>query len=352
MSVLAALAVLALLIVIHELGHFAAARFQGIRVNRFSIGFGPSIVKYQGPETEYAIRAFLLGGYVGFPDDDIDSEIPLDDPNLLRNRPIFDRAIVISAGVIANLVFAYFLLVAQVATVGIQDIQPGLAIPTIEPASAAMEAGMKSGDIILKVDNTPLDDFPEAADFFIEKIQNSPNQPLDFTVERDDETLSVTVTPKSNNQGQGKIGVGLIPNIHIKKSLGLLDVFTYSADAFQNLVTLTAKGFWRLVTNFRENVEQVAGPVKIIEYGANIAKNNAGNLFQFGALISVNLAIINILPLPALDGGQLIFLMLEALRGRPLPNKLQEGIMQTGLVLLLSLGVFLIVRDTVNLAFF
>ncbi|WGT66938.1 RIP metalloprotease RseP [cyanobacterium endosymbiont of Epithemia clementina EcSB] len=352
MSVLAAITVLALLIVVHELGHFAAARFQGIRVNRFSIGFGPSLVKYQGTETEYAIRAFPLGGYVGFPDDDLNSEIPLDDPNLLRNRPVFDRAIVISAGVIANLVLAYFLLVAQVATVGIQDIQSGLAVPTIEPASAAMEAGMKSGDIILKVNNTPLDDFPEATDFFIEKIQNSPNQPLHFTIERDDKTLSVTVTPKSNDQGQGKIGVGLIPNIHLKKSQGLFDAFAYSADAFQDLVTLTAKGFWQLVSNFQENAKQIAGPVKIVEYGANIAQNNAGNLFQFGALISINLAIINILPLPALDGGQLIFLMVEGLRGKPLPNRLQEGIMQTGLVLLLSLGLFLVVRDTVNLAFF
>ncbi len=352
MSVLAAIAVLAVLIVVHELGHFAAARFQGIRVNRFSIGFGPTLVKYQGSETEYAIRAFPLGGYVGFPDDDPDSEIPLDDPNLLRNRPVFDRAIVISAGVIANLIFAYFLLVAQVATVGIQDIQPGLAIPSIEPASAAMEAGMKSGDIILAVNDTSLDDFPEATDFFIKKIQNSPNQPLRFTIERNDETLSVTVTPKSNDQGQGKIGVGLIPNIQLKKSQGFFDAFTYSADAFQNLATLTAKGFWQLVSNFQENAKQVAGPVKIVEYGASIAQNNAGNLFQFGALISINLAIINILPLPALDGGQLTFLMVEGLRGKPLPNKLQEGIMQTGLVLLLSLGVFLIVRDTVNLAFF
>ncbi|YAI82295.1 MAG: RIP metalloprotease RseP [cyanobacterium endosymbiont of Rhopalodia sterrenbergii] len=352
MSVLAAIAVLALLIVVHELGHFAAARLQGIKVNRFSIGFGPSLVKYKGTETEYAIRAFPLGGYVGFPDDDIDGEIPLDDPNLLRNRPVFDRAIVISAGVIANLILAYFLLVVQVATVGIQDIQSGLVVPTIEPASAAMEAGMKSGDIILKVNNTPLDDFPEATDFFIEKIQNSPNQPLHFTIERDDETLSVTVTPKSNDQGQGKIGVGLVPNIHLKKSQGLFDAFTYSADAFQDLVTLTAKGFWQLISNFQENAKQIAGPVKIVEYGANIAQNNAGNLFQFGALISINLAIINILPLPALDGGQLIFLMVEGLRGKPLPNGLQEGIMQTGLVLLLSLGLFLVVRDTVNLAFF
>ncbi|NEO27423.1 MAG: RIP metalloprotease RseP, partial [Kamptonema sp. SIO4C4] len=129
MSVLAAIAVLAVLIIVHELGHFTAARLQNIHVNRFSIGFGPILLKYQGAETEYALRAFPLGGFVGFPDDDPDSDIPPDDPNLLRNRPILDRAIVISAGVIANLIFAYFLLVSQIATVGIPDFQyqPGVA---------------------------------------------------------------------------------------------------------------------------------------------------------------------------------------------------------------------------------
>lgn len=134
MPVLATIAVLALLIVVHELGHFLAARLQGIHVNRFSIGFGPILWKYQGPQTEYAIRAFPLGGFVGFPDDDPDSEIPPNDPNLLRNRPIFDRAIVISAGVIANLIFAYFVFVAQFTTVGIPekfDFQPGVVVPEV-----------------------------------------------------------------------------------------------------------------------------------------------------------------------------------------------------------------------------
>ncbi|HAC65311.1 MAG TPA: RIP metalloprotease RseP, partial [Cyanothece sp. UBA12306] len=257
-----------------------------------------------------------------------------------------------SAGVIANLIFAYFLLVAQVATVGIQDIQPGLVIPSIQPTSAAMEAGIESGDVILAVNGVELDNFPQATDFFIEKVQNSPNQPLEFTVRREEQTFPLTVTPKPDDQGQGKIGVGLIPNIRLRQSQNVWDAFSYSADAFQNLATLTVKGFWQLISNFAENAKQVAGPVKIVEYGASIAQNNAGNLFQFGALISINLAIINILPLPALDGGQLAFLLLEGLRGKPLPDKLQEGIMQTGLVLLLSLGVFLIVRDTFNLTFF
>jgi RIP metalloprotease RseP len=156
MSVLAAIAVLAVLILVHELGHFIAARSQGIHVNRFSLGFGPVIWKYQGPETEYAVRAFPLGGFVGFPDDDPDSEIPPNDPNLLRNRPILDRAIVISAGVIANLIFAYFLLVAQVNLVGIsQATQPGVLIQQLAPevSNVATQAGIKAGDVILAANN-------------------------------------------------------------------------------------------------------------------------------------------------------------------------------------------------------
>ena len=113
---------------------------------------------------------------------------------------------------------------------------------------------------------------------------------------------------------------------------------------------LTVQGLAQLVTNFGETASQVAGPIKIVEIGSNIASKNIAGLLQFGALISINLAVMNILPLPALDGGQLIFLLAEALLGKPLPLKLQETVMQTGLVLLLGLGVFLVIRDTANLS--
>ncbi len=351
MSVLAAIAVLAVLIFVHELGHFAAARLQGIYANRFSLGFGPVLLKYQGPETEYAIRAIPLGGFVGFPDEDPDSQIPADDPNLMRNRPVLDRAIVISAGVIANLIFAYFLLVGQVATVGIQEIQPGLVIPKVDPNSAAMVAGIQPGDIILSVDNQPLQVYPDATTGFINKVQSSPNQPIPLVIQRGSEKIDVTIKAIANEDGKGKIGVALLPNVKLKKAQNIGEAFTYSADAYQRIVSLTVQGFWQLISHFSENAQQVAGPIKIVEYGANIAKNDVGNLFQFGALISINLAIINILPLPALDGGQLVFLLIEGLLGKPLPNKIQENVMQTGLVLLLGLGVFLIVRDTLNLTF-
>ncbi len=350
MSVLAAIAVLVILIVVHELGHFSAARLQGIHVTRFSIGFGPVLARYKGKETEYTLCAIPLGGFVGFPDDDPDSPIAADDPDLLRNRPIFDRAIVISAGVIANLIFAYFLLVGQTATIGIQDLQPGLMIPQVEENAAAMVAGIQSGDVIVSVDNQSLGEFPDATTLFIDKVKNAAEQPLNLTVKRDEQTLNLTVIPQADEQGEGKIGVGLLPNVQLNRAQNPLEAFTYSAEAYENVTLLTLQGFWQLISNFQENAQQVAGPVKIVEYGASIAQNNLGNLFQFGALISINLAIINTLPLPALDGGQLVFLLIEGLFGKPLPLKLQEGIMQTGLVLLLSLGIFIIIRDTVNLA--
>jgi membrane-associated protease RseP (regulator of RpoE activity) len=352
MSVLAAIAVLAVLIIVHELGHFAAARFQGIHVNRFSIGFGPVLLKYQGPETEYAIRAFPLGGFVGFPDDDPDSEIPEDDPNLLGNRPILDRAIVISAGVIANLIFAYFLLVAQAQTIGFQDVQyqPGVLIREVisEETSPAFQGGMKSGDIVLAVESQELVASEQAILTLQEIIQNSPNQSLKLKIKRDEQTLMLTVKPSQGQDGKGKIGVMLDRNIKIIRShaQNLGQAFTMGATEYQRITILTAKGFWQLLTNFQETAKQVAGPVAIVAVGAELARNDLGNLFQFGALISINLAIINILPLPALDGGQLAFLLIEGLSGKPLPVKVQEGIMQTGLVLLLGLGMFLIVRDT------
>ena len=356
MDILAAIAVLAILIVVHELGHFLAARLQNIHVNRFSIGFGPILWKYQGPETEYAIRAFPLGGFVGFPDEDPDSNIPLDDPNLLRNRPILDRAIVISAGVIANLIFAYFLLVTQIALVGVPEMNylPGVKVPEIasEVSSAAVKAGIKSGDIILSVDGQQLGASPEAIQSLITIIQTHPNQPLPLEVKRSDRTLSLTVTPELGPDGKGLIGVKLAANGNAvrRKASNLIAAFSSGAVEFQRIVNLTFQGFGQLISNFSQTADQLSGPVAIVAIGADIARSDAASLFQFAALISINLAIVNILPLPALDGGQLAFLLIEGLLGKPLPNKVQESVMQTGLMLLLGLGIFLIIRDTANLA--
>ncbi len=151
---------------------------------------------------------------------------------------------------------------------------------------------------------------------------------------------------------EGSIGIGLAPNGKVvrRRITNPADSFEYWCYRISAIIVITTfKGFGQLITNFGETASQVAGPIKIVEIGANIAQNDTGSLFFFAALISINLAIINILPLPALDGGQLAFLLIEGLRGKPLPNRIQEGVMQTGLVLLLGLGIFLIVKETTQL---
>ena len=355
MSVFLAIAVLGMLIVVHELGHFMAARLQNIHVNRFSIGFGPVLWKYQGPQTEYALRGFPLGGFVGFPDDDPDSTIPKDDPDLLRNRPVLDRAIVLSAGVIANLIFAYFLLVAQVGIIGVADFNyaPGVKVPEVatDVSSAAARAGIQANDIILSIDYIPLGANKEAINTLVETIQNNANQTLELEIQRDGEKLFLEVTPELGADGKGRIGVQLISNGEIvrNRTNNIVEVFSIGAEEFQRIVVLTIQGFWQLISNFGQTAGKLAGPVAIVDMGAKIAEDNVVELFRFAALISINLAVINILPLPALDGGQLAFLAIEGVRGKPLPLRIQENVMQTGLVLLLGLGVFLIIRDTANL---
>jgi membrane-associated protease RseP (regulator of RpoE activity) len=355
MSVLAAIGVLAILIFVHELGHFLAARLQGIYANKFSIGFGPVLLKYQGTQTEYALRALPLGGYVGFPDDDPDSDILPDDPNLLRNRPILDRAIVISAGVIANLLFAFLILTIQVGTVGTQrlDFQPGAMIADVATnlSSAAVSAGVKAQDVVLAIDNRPLAQGQAGVLELMESIQSHPQQRLDLLIQRGAEQINLQVTPDLNPEGKGQIGVKLSPNAKVitERATNPITAVVRGAKEFERVVGLTLKGLGQLVTNFDQTAAQVAGPIKIVEIGASIARSDLSGLFQFAALISINLAVMNILPLPALDGGQLAFLVVEALRGKPLPLKVQETVMQTGLFLLLGLGIFLVIRDTANL---
>ena len=362
MFVIASIGILALLIVVHEAGHFMAARLQGIHANRFSIGFGPVVWSYQGKETEYALRALPLGGFVGFPDDDPDCPYPLDDPDLLRNRPVLDRAIVMSAGVLANLVFAYIVLLVMVVSIGIPtptQFNPGIFIPNVSPNSPAQVAGFESGDVILQANDA---DFRQVGDRetsedaigdFQAIVRANPDKPLVVTIQREGESNQrLTVTPTIPEGAKNPvIGVSLSPNqdISFQTPKGLTDIIAASNTAYQRIVMLNIQGFQQLLGNFQNTAGQISGPVGIVKIGADLARDNTPSLFNFAALISINLAIINILPLPALDGGHLIFLILEAFRGKRLPKNVEDGVMQAGLVLLLGLGLVLILKDTLSI---
>jgi membrane-associated protease RseP (regulator of RpoE activity) len=354
MSQLQVILLLALLIFVHELGHFLAARLQGIYANRFSIGFGPILWKYQGKQTEYALRALPLGGFVGFPDDDPDSEIPPNDPNLLRNRPVIDRAIVISAGVIANFLFAYFVLVSQVGLVGIPSLnfEPGVRLSPVADSPAA-KAGLQADDLVLRVNQIELPAQRESLDWFKDEIGRNAGKPVTLEVQRGETKQTIAVTPQTTGEGAkiGRIGVGLASNgtPYYKRASSIGNAFGEASKRFELITVQTVKGFGQLITNFGQTANQVSGPVAIVSEGAKLAKADPTNLFTFAALISINLAVINILPLPALDGGQLLFLLIEAVFRRPVNKRVQDNFMQTGLVLMLGLGVFLIIRDTANL---
>ena len=179
MNVFAAIAVLAFLIVVHEAGHFFAATLQGIRVNGFSIGFGPALLKRQRRGVTYAIRLLPLGGFVSFPDDDEDSAIPADDPDLMRNRPISQRALVISAGVLANLLLALVVLFGQTALVGLPaEPDPGVLIIDVQKGGAADLAGLRPGDKILAIGGEQLGTGQAGVQAMVEDIKAAPGDVL------------------------------------------------------------------------------------------------------------------------------------------------------------------------------
>ena len=352
MNVLASLVVLGLLIFFHEAGHFFAARCQGILVNGFSIGFGPAIFKKEVSGVTYSFRDLPLGGFVSFPDDDKESSIPKDDPNLLRNRPIIQRAFVISAGVLANLLLAWLVLITQAAFVGIPN-QPdsGVLIMAVQPGQAAEISGLIPGDQIMSIDGRSLGAGQNAVQLFVEEIQSAPGQKIQIERMRGNDNQILTITP-TDNLGSGKIGAQLQPNFNkdIRPARGLNEVLKQADFQFTDLLTRTIKGYQGLITDFSATSKQLSGPVKIVEIGAQLSKEGSSGLVLFTALVSINLAVLNSLPLPLLDGGQMVFLLLEGLRGKPVPEKIQMAVVQSGFLLLVGLSVVLIIRDTTQLS--
>ncbi|MCP9915196.1 RIP metalloprotease RseP [Cyanobium sp. ATX 6F1] len=353
MGVLTALAILAGLIVVHEAGHFFAATWQGIRVSSFSIGFGPVLLERQRRGVQFALRALPLGGFVAFPDDDEDSGIPSDDPDLLRNRPLPQRALVIAAGVLANLLLAYAVLLGQGLVLGIPSgfsATPGVLVVAVQPGQAAASAGLLAGDRIVALGGSAIAGGQEAVVGVVEQIKGAPGQALQLEVEREGRRIPLRLTPVERS-GSGRIGAQLQPNgtESFRAPSSPLELIGQANREFSQLLGRTVDGFVTLATHFGETAGQVSGPVKIVQMGASLAKQGGSSLFVYTALISINLAVLNALPLPLLDGGQFLLLLLEGVRGKPIPERLQMAFLQSGFVLLVSLSVVLIVKDTSQL---
>jgi len=353
MGVLTALLILAGLIVVHEAGHFLAATLQGIRVSGFSIGFGPVLLQRRRRGVLFALRALPLGGFVSFPDDEENSPIPPDDPDLLRNRPLHQRALVIAAGVIANFLLAFAVLAAQGVVLGIPagyGDTPGVLVSGVQPGQPAAVAGLRPGDRLVRLGGEPLAGGSAAVVELVQRIKDSPGRTLQLEAERGGRLVALPLTP-ADLGGVGRIGAQLQPSgaPAYRAPRGPLEPFRQAARDTAALTRRTVAGFATLITHFGETAPQVSGPVKIVEMGATLARQGGGSLFLFTALISINLAVLNSLPLPLLDGGQFALLLLEGLRGRPLPDRFQLAFMQSGFVFLVGLSLILIVKDTTQL---
>ena len=350
MNVLTSITVLGFLIFFHEMGHFLAAILQGIYVDGFSIGFGPSIIQKKFKDITYSFRAFPLGGFVSFPDEELNNIDPKD-PNLLKNRPIIQRVIVISAGVFANLILAYSILIINVTTIGIPfDPEPGILVLATQPEKAASLAGLEPGDKILKIETSTLGVGDQAVSKLVKEIQNSSDKPISIQIERDEILKDLTLIPK-NIDGKGTIGAQLQPNIRkeTKKTKNVFELFKYTNNEFSSLLVKTIQGYKGLITNFSSTAQQLSGPVKIVEIGAQLSEQGGTGILLFAALISINLAVLNSLPLPLLDGGQFVFTIIEGFRGKPVPLKVQMVVTQSSFFLLIGLSVLLIIRDTSQL---
>ena len=249
------------------------------------------------------------------------------------------------------MILAYSILIINVTTVGIPfDPEPGILVLATQPEKAAYLAGLEPGDKILEIETNALGVGDQAVSTLVKKIQNSSENPISIKIERDGIFKDLTLIPKNVN-GKGTIGAQLQPNIRIetKKTKNVYELFKYTNNEFSSLLAKTIQGYKGLITNFSSTAQQLSGPVKIVEIGAQLSQQGGTGILLFAALISINLAVLNSLPLPLLDGGQLVFTLIEGFRGKPVPLKVQMVVTQSSFFLLVGLSVLLIIRDTSQL---
>ena len=347
-SIIAAVVGLGVLIVFHEFGHFLLAKLSGVGVLTFSVGFGPKLwVKKKG-ETEYALSAFPLGGYVKMVGEDPEEEVKaVDLERSFAHKSLLKRTAIVAAGPGFNLLLAVVLLMIVFLFYGVPVLSN--LIGAVEPESPAAQAGLQKGDRIVAVDGQAV----TAWDDLSSKIKQSAGRSLDLRVQRSGEELAMTVQPRKrevkNIFGELKedwmIGIG--SQVSIEKgdpglaiSKAFVQTYEYSK--------LTLIGLYKMITR-EVSPRNLGGPILIAQMAGQQAQEGIGSFLAFLAVLSINLGILNLLPVPVLDGGHLFFFAIEAIIGRPVSIKYREKAQQVGIFLLLLLMIFAFANDIFRL---
>jgi regulator of sigma E protease len=347
-SILAAVVGLGVLIVFHEFGHFLLAKLSGVGVLTFSVGFGPKLwVKKKG-ETEYALSAFPLGGYVKMVGEDPEEEVKaVDIERSFAHKSLLKRTAIVAAGPGFNLLLAVFLLMVVFLFYGVPVLSN--LVGAVEPDSPAAQAGIQKGDRIVAVDRqavTAWDDLSSA-------IKQSGGEPLALRVQRGGEEVVMTVQPRKrevkNIFGELKedwmIGIGSQVSIEkgdpgLAVSKAFIQTYEYSK--------LTLIGLYKMITR-EVSPRNLGGPILIAQMAGQQAQEGIGSFLAFLAVLSINLGVLNLLPVPVLDGGHLFFFAVEAVIGRPVSLKYREKAQQVGIFLLLLLMIFAFANDIFRL---
>jgi regulator of sigma E protease len=320
------------LVVIHESGHFIAAKLSGIKVEQFSVGFGPQLLGWQRGETLYAVRAIPLGGFVKLAGMDGTMD---DDPRSFNAHPLWQRFLVIVAGSAFNLALPVLIFFGVYVAVGESQVKTPIQVNAVDVSTPASEAGLRAGDVIQSVDGHPIVHFEDLQKW----LSSAKGAPVTVEVERSGKPLTFTVTPKLDQTTGGYI-LGFHPTI-VSRKLNPLEAAPLAVRDTGESIAAIGVGIYQLATD--QNLggffgsRGLQGPVGIVKTTARAAQ--AGSLALIGviAFLSLSLGLANILPIPALDGGRAAFLVLELIRGRRVDPAREQVVHYVGLALLFGL---------------
>ncbi|MFQ6110787.1 MAG: RIP metalloprotease RseP [Nitrospinota bacterium] len=342
-----AIIVLGALIFVHELGHFLVAKRLRIGVEKFSLGFGPPLWAFRRGETQYQVAAVPLGGYVKLMGEDPEQEVEVPEKSFSL-RPVRERLAVVLAGPLFNIFFAV-LLFWVLNMVGVPTL--GTTILRTEPGSPAEAAGLKEGDKIIAIDAEAVETWEEMAAI----IRRSGGRNLNFLVLRQGRELSFTIVPRMTSRrdlfGEMRevplIGVIAGRELILKRAGPVRALGRGFLQSYQ-MVRLTVTAIWKIL-NRTLSTQTLGGPLLIAKMAGESAQRGLLYLVSFVALLSINLGIINLFPIPILDGGHLIFLAIEAVAGRPLSVRKREMAQQIGLMVIVSLMFFVFYNDIIRI---
>jgi len=334
MTILIALIIFSVLVMVHEAGHFLAAKKAGIKVEEFAIGLGPVIWKTQKGETVYSVRAFPLGGFNRMAGMEGPSN---DEPRGFNRQPLHKRMGVIAAGSCMNFLLAIVLFIITFMVLGIPVDRN--VIGKVEPGMPAARAGLMAGDKIVQINDITVNSWME----MVEVINRHPEEEISLLVERNDKKWEVTLTTKRDpERGVGIIGIG-----PTWERQGFWRSITLGFKQSLAITLLIISSLFQMITG--QVAPDIVGPVGIVQLVGQAATFGLANVLSFTALLSVNLGLINLLPIPALDGSRLIFLAFEGIRGRPVNAEKENFIHLIGFTMLIGLLVLITYKDILRL---